>query len=308
MSSCDFCNQVFEGKHFMISCICCNEIFHATEECADPTASEIKVAELKKSLDFNSSALTVKNLANSLVCNLESLNKSFTKDIANLKSELKTIRESCATIDTLCEKIDSAQHDIVNLKSAVDTIPKLQQDIANINAELERSNTAQNWQSSEYNKIRPIVVTFSNNQDPHLVMKNRKKIPGKTIIGSDKTKSQQAHYKEVSASLKTRLDNGEKDLTIRIRNKLHLVRNNIHLFSSAPSIIISTETWLHGGILDSEIGLDNYNIYRRDRHNLSVNVPGGGGGVLIAIHKSLNSHDCQFISDDCEQVYAAITF
>ncbi|KAJ8676799.1 hypothetical protein QAD02_012586 [Eretmocerus hayati] len=169
------------------------------------------------------------------------------------------------------------QHDIVNLKSAVDTIPKLQQDIANINAELERSNTAQvssalnsaNMETIIYkaqkcllrsrnllffnahdtnnittdqaiiidllknilvdarnlsisrignplnNKIRPTVVTFSNNQDPHLNMKNREKIPGKTIIGFDKTKSQQAQYKKVSASLKTRLNNGEKDLTIR---------------------------------------------------------------------------------------------
>ncbi|KAJ8677105.1 hypothetical protein QAD02_012892 [Eretmocerus hayati] len=65
-----------------------------------------------------------------------------------------------------------------------------------------------------HNNIRPVVVTFSNNQDLHLVMKNKKKIPGKTIIGFDKTKSQQAQYEEVSARLEARLDDGEKNLTI----------------------------------------------------------------------------------------------
>ncbi|KAJ8671212.1 hypothetical protein QAD02_002471 [Eretmocerus hayati] len=63
--------------------------------------------------------------------------------------------------------------------------------------------------------LRLIVVTFSNNQDPHLVMENRKKIPGKAVIGFDEIKNQRAKYKEMAAALKTRLDNGAKDLAIR---------------------------------------------------------------------------------------------
>ncbi|KAJ8677231.1 hypothetical protein QAD02_013018 [Eretmocerus hayati] len=213
----------------------------------------------------------------SLKCNIETLNKSFSKDITNLKSELKSIKESCATIDSLSVKIDSAREDIENLKSSVDNIPKLHQDIANIRAEMSKSFSSQvmagisatnmekliheakermlrsrnllffnvpesNHLSADYdmiinppkeipvdtrnlvlsrignpssNHLRPIAVTFPNNQDPHLVMRNRKKIPGRIIVGFDKTKNQQAQYKEAAASLKARLDSGESGLSVR---------------------------------------------------------------------------------------------
>ncbi|KAJ8672189.1 hypothetical protein QAD02_003448 [Eretmocerus hayati] len=72
----------------------------------------------------------------SLKSNIESLNKSLTKDITNLKSGLKTIKESCAIIDTLSGKINLAQINVDNLKSSVDSIPELHQDIANIRAEI----------------------------------------------------------------------------------------------------------------------------------------------------------------------------
>ncbi|KAJ8666317.1 hypothetical protein QAD02_007979 [Eretmocerus hayati] len=190
----------------------------------------------------------------SLKSNIESLNKIFTKDITNLKSNLRTIKESCANIDTLSGKIDSAQMDIDNLKSSVDSIPKLHQDIANIRAGISHSSQAMpvingaNMQeviheaqermlrsrnllffnvpesnniSADHgmiinllkeipvdtksifisrignpssNHLRPIAVTFSNSQNPHLVMRNRNKIPGRVIVGFDKTKNQQAQY------------------------------------------------------------------------------------------------------------------
>ncbi|KAJ8685001.1 hypothetical protein QAD02_020794 [Eretmocerus hayati] len=229
----------------------------------------------------------------SLKCNIESLNKSFSKDITNLKSELKSIKESCATIDSLSVKIDSAQEDIENLKLSVDHIPKLHQDIANIRAEVSKSLSSQvmsstsatnmeeliheaqermlrsrnllffnvpesNNQSADYgmiinllkeipvdtrnlvvsrignpssNHIRPIAVTFSNNQDPHLVMRNRRKIPGRIIVGFDKTKNQQAQYKEAAARLKARLDSGESGLSIRyIKGVPNIVKSD-----AAPS-------------------------------------------------------------------------
>ncbi|KAJ8672190.1 hypothetical protein QAD02_003449 [Eretmocerus hayati] len=40
-------------------------------------------------------------------------------------------------------------------------------------------------------------------------MRNRNKIPGRIIVGFDKTKNQQAQYEEVAAKLKTRLDSGD---------------------------------------------------------------------------------------------------
>ena len=39
-------------------------------------------------------------------------------------------------------------------------------------------------------------------------------------------------------------------------------------------IIAVTETWLTTAVSDDDIGLDNYNVYRKDRQ-------GRGGGVLV---------------------------
>ena len=49
-------------------------------------------------------------------------------------------------------------------------------------------------------------------------------------------------------------------------------------------IIIGTETWLLSGVENSELLLDDYDIYRRNRD-------GRGGGVLIAIKKNLNRRE-----------------
>ena len=55
------------------------------------------------------------------------------------------------------------------------------------------------------------------------------------------------------------------------------------LDSYKPDIIIATETWLHKGVGDAELEMENYQIYRRDRET------GHGGGLLIAVCKSLDS-------------------
>lgn len=70
-----------------------------------------------------------------------------------------------------------------------------------------------------------------------------------------------------------------------IRSKLVEVRLNI--YNSSYDAIILTETWLRPGILDSEIvDCDHYLIYRRDR-DLSNSIKKDGGGVLVAIKKSI---------------------
>ncbi|KAJ8677424.1 hypothetical protein QAD02_013211 [Eretmocerus hayati] len=268
---------MFEAKQVIISCTVCNELFHATQKCAELTASEESSGKVTFGEHLNSVKNSLEEQFNTLKCNLDSLNKSFSKDISGLKSDLKNIKESCAYIDTLNEKIDTAQKDIQNLKISVDSIPIIEQEIAVIKADLSKPNMSQasailnssnmddivyeaqerivrsrnllffnvpetNNQDTDRgiicdmlknipvdtryltvmrignpsrDKLRPIVATCSNNQDPHLVMRNKKKIPGKAAIGFDKTKNQQAKYKEVAAALKIRLDSGEHDLAIR---------------------------------------------------------------------------------------------
>ncbi|KAJ8673901.1 hypothetical protein QAD02_005163 [Eretmocerus hayati] len=261
MSHCFACNESFDGKQLIVACIVCTELYHATNKCADLTASEIKVIELKEKpklqfkcanceklekLSFGDYSTDVKNSLeeqfDNLKCNLESLNKSFAKDISVMKNNLKNIKESCATIDSLCEKVDTAQEDIVNHKASVNCTPKIQEKIDSIEAALADPNssqpvagtlnsdnmegivqeaherlmrsrnllffnipdttnqstnlgiiidmlkhipldtrciTTQRIGNPSSGNIRPIVVTFSNIQDPHLVMKNRNEIPGR---------------------------------------------------------------------------------------------------------------------------------
>ncbi|KAJ8670709.1 hypothetical protein QAD02_001968 [Eretmocerus hayati] len=174
----------------------------------------------------------------SLKCNIETLNKSFSKDITTRRGELKYIKESCATIDSLSVKIDSGQVDIENLKSSVNSIPKLHQDMDNATNMKELIHEAQERMLRSRNLVNlsadhgmiinllkeipddtgnlvlskignpssnhlcSIAVTFSTNQDPHLVMRNRKTIPGRIIVAFDKTNNQQAQHKGVAAILK----------------------------------------------------------------------------------------------------------
>ena len=60
------------------------------------------------------------------------------------------------------------------------------------------------------------------------------------------------------------------------------------MFINIPDVIILTETWLNYKIDDQELGLNNYYVYRRDRKLKNDKIV-KGGGVLIAIAKSLKS-------------------
>ena len=58
-----------------------------------------------------------------------------------------------------------------------------------------------------------------------------------------------------------------------------------------PKIIAVTESWCDSSVLDSEVSLDNYTLFRNDK------VLGGCGGVLLYVHKPLQPTACQPIKD-----------
>ena len=76
-----------------------------------------------------------------------------------------------------------------------------------------------------------------------------------------------------------------------LRTKLTAFASAVSCFSVDLDVIILTETWLTEGFLDSELGLHNFNIYRMDRGaETSPHIRGGGGGgVLIAVRRSIRS-------------------
>ena len=54
------------------------------------------------------------------------------------------------------------------------------------------------------------------------------------------------------------------------------------LLTNCMDIITLTETWLDDNFLDSELHLNDYNIFRKDRSNRH------GGGVLLAIKDQIS--------------------
>ncbi|KAJ8685603.1 hypothetical protein QAD02_021396 [Eretmocerus hayati] len=138
------------------------------------------------------------------------------QDIANIRAEISHSSQAMPVINAanMEEVIHDAQERMLRSKNLLFfNVPESN----NISADHvdTRSIFISRIGNPSSNHLRPIAVTFSNSQDPHLVMRNRNKIPGRVIVGFDKTKNQQAQYKEVAAKLKTRLDSGETALSIR---------------------------------------------------------------------------------------------
>ncbi|KAG5876716.1 hypothetical protein JTB14_010124 [Gonioctena quinquepunctata] len=70
-------------------------------------------------------------------------------------------------------------------------------------------------------------------------------------------------------------------------------------------VLIFTETWLTDGILDPELNLSDFTIYRTDR-SLLYSCATSGGGVLIAVKKRCNSRLVPS-STDIKQLFVSIT-
>uniref|UniRef100_A0A2S2R2Y8 RNA-directed DNA polymerase from mobile element jockey n=1 Tax=Sipha flava TaxID=143950 RepID=A0A2S2R2Y8_9HEMI len=71
--------------------------------------------------------------------------------------------------------------------------------------------------------------------------------------------------------------------------------------------MVLTETWLHDAILDNDLGLFNYNIYRCDR-SCSSSIYKRGGGVLISIRKDIKSQLIPFIDVNVEHLFVIYEF
>ena len=68
-----------------------------------------------------------------------------------------------------------------------------------------------------------------------------------------------------------------------VMNKRYKLEINIEIYQ--PQIIGIVESSCNSSILDSEIALDGYNLFRKDKEG----ADGKGGGVLLYVHKSLNA-------------------
>lgn len=89
-----------------------------------------------------------------------------------------------------------------------------------------------------------------------------------------------------------------------IRGRIDDFNSRLHLLDSYDIIVLS-ETWLDESINDSELQLQNYDIFRCDRSILTSSKK-TGGGVLIAVKKSLKGSFVPLIDSSYEQVLVQI--
>ncbi|KAJ0172146.1 hypothetical protein K1T71_012119 [Dendrolimus kikuchii] len=89
-----------------------------------------------------------------------------------------------------------------------------------------------------------------------------------------------------------------------LRSKTNLFYNNV--CNCSYDVIVLSETWLNNNILNTELFNDNYVVYRRDRDLSSFNSKKDGGGVLIAVTKSINSVRMREWESDQEDIWVVI--
>ena len=85
------------------------------------------------------------------------------------------------------------------------------------------------------------------------------------------------------------LQNSLSCLVFNTRSLLNLDRRRkftVAAETSANDIIALTETWLTADISDSELFLQNYQLYRRERN---ANLKSKHGGVMIGVRNNITS-------------------
>lgn len=85
-----------------------------------------------------------------------------------------------------------------------------------------------------------------------------------------------------------------------------IVNFYLYVCSHNFDIIVLTETWLHDGVLSSELFDDRYVVYRRDRYTSGFHSFKSGGGVLVAVNKKLNSRSFKNFESDCEDLWVGV--
>lgn len=90
-----------------------------------------------------------------------------------------------------------------------------------------------------------------------------------------------------------------------IRNRLKDLACNIPLANY--DVILFTETWLSDDIYDAVLGFHNYQVYRCDRNSMTSKKQ-RGGGVLIAVKKSIHSEIVKINNNPIETLFIIIKF
>ncbi|CAK1554363.1 unnamed protein product [Leptosia nina] len=104
------------------------------------------------------------------------------------------------------------------------------------------------------------------------------------------------------------LTSSQKQLHAKARLRAKELGYKLNVLNCNYDIIILTETWLNVlSVYNSEIFDDRYNVYRRDRSSSThTKHKTTGGGVLIAVLKTLPSLRLNSFESDCEDLWVSI--
>lgn len=90
-----------------------------------------------------------------------------------------------------------------------------------------------------------------------------------------------------------------------LRTKLFDLRCALLSVSAVYDVVILVETWLIDSISDSELGFDDFNVFRADRCDANSNCL-KGGGVLIAVRNCLLCRAVRTTVSNVEQLFVDI--
>jgi hypothetical protein len=89
-----------------------------------------------------------------------------------------------------------------------------------------------------------------------------------------------------------------------IMNNFKLEELKLYIQEYSIDIIGIAETWLTDSVSDSEIQIEHFSIFRKDR---GVFKDGRGGGVLLYVKSSLESYACDDLNKfKCESIWCSL--
>ncbi|XP_076666388.1 uncharacterized protein LOC143367980 [Andrena cerasifolii] len=141
---------------------------------------------------------------------------------------------------------------------------------------------------------RPLCVWLGSADKAKLILRNKHRYQGPCKISDDRTWGQRQSLEQLRSRLRDLQADGDTTSTIRT-----------HCLADRVDIIILVEKWLHSSISSFVLGLDEYNVFRYDRSDLTSRCP-RGGGVLIAVNKSLPCTLLRISNNNLEQIFVRV--
>lgn len=176
------------------------------------------------------------------------------------------------------------------------------------NVSLSRNvNTFNNYNHYSFNNSRYDTDNFSN----LYIYSDKTPLPNRGVIQNNLHSVTQGTTRNENnlIYLTTPASTPPNHINIYYQNVRGLRTKLRELTSGLPAhtadIYALTETWLCEGINDQELGFRNLNVFRTDRSSETSNK-GIGGGVLLAVKKSILAYKVATKCKSIESVYVAI--